>query len=288
MATSKLVLREKDVIMNDFRPTYDPLLPIFMQGGQKHEMEVGVDTFKRLEAVSDLRAKHITPKDTVMHNLVAIEKTKTFKKYPFGSQFVRSTLQDNEQNESFVKQVLDESFKHADEIFMLGDGGTSTSDVVNNGLFWSGDSNYVTESSTELDSDQDLAISLYQAVQANAVVADQIEGQKLIIFYGSNIVPIYRSLFAASSRSFKSALSESLPDYRHMELHSSITPASSHGWLIVNLNQVKLHYTEMPQLWDQGINSEKMHVWQNFLYGSMMLDVLVSGAIIKQAATIEA
>jgi hypothetical protein len=68
----------------------------------------------------------------------------------------------------------------------------------------------------------------------------------------------------------------------------AVTPASSHGWLIANLDQVKLHYTSLPQLKDQGVNAEKMYSWHNFLMGSCMLEVLADQAVIKQPVTIEA
>jgi hypothetical protein len=287
MATNKLVLRDVDQVMADFKPIYTPIFPLFQAGGVKHQLEVGKLNFKRMEAVSDIRSKHVTPKDTVLHQIVAKEGTKTFKIYPFASQFVQSMLQDSAQNEDIIRQVLDEQWKHMDDLLLLGEG-TADNNVVNDGLFWNGQDYHVTESSVELDTDQDVEISLYQQVQASAVDADQIDGEKLIIFYGANVLPLYRGLFAASSRTFKSVLSESLPNYRHMELPEAVTPASSHGYLVVNLSQVKLHYSEVPQLFAQGVNEEKMHVWRNFLMGSCMVDVLANGAILKQPLTIEA
>jgi hypothetical protein len=38
--------------------------------------------------------------------------------------------------------------------------------------------------------------------------------------------------------------------------------------MIVNLDQVKLHYTALPKLKAQGVNEEKMYSWHNFIMGS--------------------
>ena len=108
MATNKLVLRDVDQIMADFKPIYQPIFPLFLSGAQKHALEVGKLNFKRMEAVGDIRSQHVTPKDTVLKQIVAKESSKTFKIYPFASQFVQSTLQDGAQSEDIVRQVLDD------------------------------------------------------------------------------------------------------------------------------------------------------------------------------------
>jgi hypothetical protein len=88
---------------------------------------------------------------------------------------------------------------------------------------------------------------------------------------------------------FKSALGQVLgANYSIVEMPADVTPSGTNGWIIVNLDQVKLHYTVLPQLKAQGINEEKMYSWHNFLMGSMMLEVLASKAIVRQPVTFEA
>jgi hypothetical protein len=286
--TSKLVLRDVDQFMADYVPVYQPLYPLFLGKSQSYAEEVGKLTFKRLEAVGDIRQKHILPKDTEIRQIAAVESSKSFKKYFLANQYVQSSLQDQGQNEDVIRQVLDEHQKQMDDLFLLGEG-TSASTMINNGLFWSNDPFYEVESSVELDTDQDVAISLHQAVMANASDANQVAGRKALIYYGANVVPLFNGLFAASSQSVKSVLGSSLgPSYSIVEMPQAVTPASSHGWLIANLDQVKLHYTSLPQLKDQGVNAEKMYSWHNFLMGSCMLEVLADQAVIKQPVTIEA
>lgn len=290
-ATNKVVLRSVDQFMADFVPVYQPLYPLFLRNSQQYSEEVGQLNFKRLEAIGDIRAAHITPKDTDMKQIAVKEGSKTFKKYFLARQFVQSTLQDQTRTDDVTRQVLDEHNKHMDEIFVKGEG-TQNSDVINNGLFWSGDSNLVVNGSAELDTDADAggAIALHAKVMEQAEIANTVAGQKVVIFYGANIVPIANGLFASQPRSVKQTIQESLGGgYAPcINLLSNLTPASNHGFMIVNLDQVKLHYTTLPKLAAQGVNEEKMYSWHNFLMGSCMLEILASGAIIKQPLTVEA
>ncbi len=290
MSTNKLVLRDVDQFMADYKPVYQPLYSMFLGKSQQYSEAVGQLNFKRLEAVGDIRNRHITPKDTDIKQISVKEGSKVFKKYFLASQYVQSLLQDTEQNEDVVKQVLDEHQKHMDEIFVTGEG-TSAGDVVNNGLFWSADANYVVNGSAELDTDADAngCIALHAKVMEQIEIANQIAGRKMVIFYGSNIIPVVNGLFASSPVAFKSVMQESLGEgVRQINLMSNLTPSSNHGFLIVNEDMVKLHYTTLPGLKSQGVNEEKMHTWHNFLMGSAMLEVLASGGIIKQPLTLEA
>ncbi len=223
-----------------------------------------------------------------MRQIGVNETSKTFKKYFLANQFVQSALQDQRGVEDVVSQVLDEHQKQADELLLLGEG-TSSSNMINNGLFWSGDANYTLNSSVEIDTDADSLIDLHTKIMSNAADADQISGRKAIIFYGTNATTRFDGIYTATNQPFKRVLADVLgSNYSLLKMPTAVTPASSHGWIIVNLDQVKLHYTTLPSLKDQGVNDEKMYAWFNFLMGSMMLEVLASGAIIRQPITIEA
>jgi hypothetical protein len=291
MSTNKLVLKNVDQFMADYKPVYQPLYPLFLGNSQQYSEEVGVLNFKRIETIGDVRASHITPKDTDIKQIAVKEGSKTFKKYFLAKQFVQSALQDQDRTDDVTRQVLDEHQKQFDEMIVKGEG-TSNSDVVNNGLFWSGDSNLIVNGSFELDTDGDAngAIALHAKVMEQAEIANTIAGRKIVIFYGANIIPVVNGLFASSPRSVKQVLQESLGEgySKPINMLSNLTPASSHGFMIVNLDQVKLHYTALPQLKAQGVNEEKMYSWHNFLMGSAMLELLAAGAVIKQPLTLEA
>ncbi len=288
--TNKVVLKDVDQFMADYTPIYQPLYPLLLTNSQQYSEQVGTLNFKRLQAIGDFRAAHVTPKDTDIKQIAVKEGSKTFKMYFLARQFVQSELQDQDRTDDVTRQVLDEHQKQFDEIVVKGEG-TSNSDVFNNGLFWSGDSNLTVESSAEVQTDDDTGqIDLHTKVMAAAETANAIAGRKVVIFYGSTIIPIANSLHVSSSRSVRAVLQEALGSgYAPcINLASNLTPASNYGFMIVNLDQVKLHYTALPTLKAQGVNEEKMYSWHNFLMGSAMLEILQAGAVTKQPLTVEA
>jgi hypothetical protein len=286
--TNKIALREVEQFMADYKPVYQPIFPLFLGKAQSYSEEVGKMDFKRLEAMGDLRLKHVTPKDTELKQISAREGAKTFKKYFLANQYVQSNLQDRQGLEDVIAQVLDENNKLADDLLLLGEG-TSASTMINNGLYWSSDANYVLESSVEVQNDNAWLTDLHAKVVTSKIKADLVAGRKIVMFYGETMMPKVNGLYAASAQPFKASLQAVLgPNYSIAELPADVTPSSANGWIIVNMDQVKLHYTTVPVLKAQGVNEEKMYSWHNFLAGSMMLEVLVSKAIIRQPVTFEA
>jgi hypothetical protein len=282
--TNKVVLRSVEEVMADYLPVYQPLYPLFLGKSQSYAEQVGQLTFKRLEAVGDIRAKHITPKDTEIRQLGAKEGSKVFKKYFLANQYVQSSLQDREGIEDVVAQVLDEHQRQMDELFLLGEG-TSASTMINNGLFWSNDVNYQLESSDAIASTGGHLPGLHDNIIAQVQVANKIAGRKALIVYGDTALAKFNSVYTTAPVPFKKVLGDVLTGYQQIEMPSDVTPASSDGFIIVNLDQVKLHYTALPSLKDQGVNDEKMYAWHNFLMGSCMLEVLASKAVIRQPLT---
>lgn len=288
--TNKVALRTVEEFMADYVPVYQPLYPLFMGKSQAYAEQVGQHDFKRVDTVGDIRAKHVTPKDTEMKQVLINEAKKSLKKYFLANQFVISNLQDKNGIEDVISQVLDENQKLMDELFFLGEG-TSAGTVVNNGLFWSSDSNYTLENSVEvaLGTASDHLKDMHTKIMQTVAKADDVAGRKVIIIYGSVACAKFDSLYANTDAPFKRVLGEVLgSNYTLIKMPSATTPASSNGWIVANLDQVKLHYTSLPKLDDQGVNAEKKYTWHNFLLGSCMLEVLVKDAIIRQPVTFEA
>lgn len=288
MPTNKVALRSVEELMSDYVPVYQPLYPLFLTKSQQYEAEVGNLVFRRVTAVGDIRAKQITPKDTEIKQVSVMEGRKTYKKYFLANQFRLSNFQDREGVEEIQSQVLDEHQIHQDELFLLGEG-TSNSTMLNNGLYWSADANYTLETSTEIDS-TDRLYDFHASVMTTAQKANQVAGRKVVIFYGSSILPLANSLFPTSALPFLDSLEKSLNktgQYSTIQLPEACTPSGANGWIIANLDQVKTHYTVLPEILDQGINAENMYAWTNFVQGSMMLEVLAPNAVIRQPATLE-
>jgi len=288
MSTNKVVLREVDQIMADYVPTYQPFFPLLLGKSKAYPEIVGKLNFKRLEAVGNIRQQHYNPKDTHIHQIAAVEKSKTFKKYFFAAQFLQSVLQDREQNEDVVKQVLDENFKLMDDLVLLGEG-TSASTMTNNGVFWSNDANYLLESSSELASTGGHLPALHASIVTEKIKADSLAGRKVIVFYGSTMLSKVSSIYSESSIPFKDALSKAIgPAYSLAELPSEVTPSGTNGFVILNLDQTMLHFTTLPKLNSQGVDEKNMEVWHNFLMGSTMVEVLAYKGIIRQPHTFAA
>lgn len=287
MATNKIVLRTTEEIMADYVPTYQPFYPILLGKSMSYPEEVGKITFKRLEAVGNIRNQAYNPKDTHIHQIAVTEKSKVFKKYFLASQYVQSTLQDRNQNEDVVKQVLDENQKLMDDLVLLGEG-TSASTMINNGLYWSADPNYLLEGSSELAkaSDGTHIAALHASVVAEKIKADAIAGSKVVVFYGETMLTKICGLYTESSLPFKQSLQAALGgNYKIVELPIEVTPAAANGFMILTPEQIKLHYTVLPTLKAQGVDERNMEVWHNFLMGSAMVEVLAYKGIIRQPHT---
>lgn len=287
--TNKIALRSVEEFLIGYKPAYNPILPLFLSNAQQYTVEAGKIDFKRADTVGDIRAKMVGPKDTEMHQIHSKEGTKTFKKYFFGAQYIQSQLQDTKGYEDVIAQVLDEHNKQSDELFLLGEG-TSASTMTNNGLFWSADANYTLKTSYEVQKDAagvHLA-DLYSKVVSIVQEADEVDGQKLVMVYGSDMIAKYNGLLTDTSSALSKVLTDALPGIAFAKMPSAITPASTNGFIVVNLDQVKLHYTLLPAIKGQGINDEKMYAWTNFLMGSSMLEVLASSGVIRQPVTFEA
>ena len=287
--TNKIALRSVEEFLIGYKPAYNPILPMFLNNAQQYTVEAGKIDFKRADTVGDIRAKMVGPKDTEMHQIHSKEGTKTFKKYFFGAQYIQSQLQDTKGYEDVIAQVLDEHNKQSDELFLLGEG-TSASTMLNNGLFWSADTNYTLKTSYEVQKDTNgkhLA-DLYTKIVSIVQDADEVDGQKLVMVYGSDMIAKYNGLLTDTSSALSKVLSDALPAVSFAKMPASITPASTNGFIVVNLDQVKLHYTLLPAIKGQGINDEKMYAWTNFLMGSSMLEVLALNGVIRQPLTFEA
>lgn len=285
MPTNKVALRTIEQFMSDYQPVYQPLYPLFLGKSQQYTDDVGKLNFKRVSTIGDIRAKHITPKDTEMRQIAVTEGIKSFKKYYLANQFTLSHLQNQDGVEQTVSEVLDEHQKQMDDLFLLGEG-TSSANMLNNGLYYSDDANYTTESSVAISATSRL-YDFHNKVVTTTAKADLVSGRKVVIFYGTDVLPLFDSLYDTAVKPFKVALGEVLGgNYSLVKMPAAATPSGANGWIVANLDQTKLHYTVLPSLKDQGSNDEKLYYWFNFLMGSCMLECLAPNAIVRQPATL--
>jgi hypothetical protein len=282
--TNLIVVKEVDQFMADYVPVYQPIYGLFLGKAKQYSSTVGSVVNRRLTAVGDIRAKHVLPKDTDLAQFSAVEKTKSYKKYFLSNQFVNSELQDSEGVDQVAVQVLDEHQKQMDDLLFLGEG-TAANNVINNGLFWSGDSNYTLETSSGLVNASDNHLSaMHTAIVASAAKANKIAGRKVLFIYGSGAKSRYNSLYS-TSMPFKEALAKVLgANWSVVEVPDDVA-ITGNGWIAVNLDQVMFHYSLLPQLKKQGVNDEKGYSWHKFMLSSCMLEVLAMYAIVRQPVT---
>lgn len=285
--TNKIVLRTVEEFMSDYTPIYQAIFSLFLGKSQSYSEEVGTIDFKRADTVGDIRMKHVTPKDTELKQIAVADGKKSFKKYFLGNQFIQSELQDSQGNEDVIAQVLDENMKLADELLLFGEG-TAANNVVNNGLYWSGDANYTLESSATVAAGTaaDHLKDMHSKIMVTVSKSDQSAGRKILMIYGETAVAKFDSLYANSDAPFKKVLGDVLgSNWTVVKMPTDVTPSGANGWIAINADQIKLHYTTLPVLRKQGVNDEKMYTWHNFLMGSMMVEVLVKNGIIRQPVT---
>ena len=288
--TNKIVQKSIEQFLNDYTPTYNPIMPLFMDNAVQYEQAVGEQKLTRLTAVGDLRSKFHGPKDTELHQLGAKSGSKTFAKYFFASQFVNSELQDSQGLESVQGEVLDEHNKQADELLMLEEG-TAANNVKNNGLYWSADPNYILETSVQVAKATNGThfAGLYALIASELQKADDLaDGKKIVLLYGDAMIAKYNGLLPDTNSPFPKVLADGLTDVEFVKVPTSIVPAGASGFIIVNMAKKKLHYILLPTIKAQGVNEEKMYAWYNFLMGSSMMEVLSYGGIIRQPVTFEA
>jgi hypothetical protein len=180
MQTNKIVVKTAEEFMSGYTPVYQPIMPLFLGNSQQWAKEVGKLTFKRLEAVGDLRSKHLTPKDSHLEQIASAERSRVFKKYFLANQYRESNLQSSEGVQDVVSQVLDEHWRLQDELFLYGEG-TGPSDVVNAGLYHSNDPFYTLRSSQQMASTGGHLPALHTEIVTEAEEANRIAGDKVLV-----------------------------------------------------------------------------------------------------------
>lgn len=281
--TNKIVLRTAEEFMNDYKPTYRALYPLLMKNSQAYPQVVGQLDFRRATTVGDIRMKRITPKDSHIHQIVVADGKKTFKKYFDAAQFKQSIFQDTDGNESIIAEVLDENEKLQDELLLFGEG-TDNSTMLNNGLFYSGDSNYTLENSKNIAAATTgyHLPDLHTQIMATINKSDMVDGEKIMVLYGVDLLAKFDSLYVNSDAPFKRVLQDVAEGWTFIKMPADVTPASADGWIAINMDQIKINYTVFPSLLSQGTDEKNMETWHNFIMGSMMVEVKVKNGIIRQ------
>jgi hypothetical protein len=278
-ATNKPILRTAEEFANEYQPVYSAIYPAFLSGphSKVYERVEGSQKVKGVEAIGDMLAKKFSSKDTLIHQLHGKATEFTFDKNFYLAEYKTGVNQSSEGDPQLVNEFLDNNNVLLDQLLLFGDEG-------NQGLYTNNSSKYVTE--TPIASiDPANKNALFEAIMATADEADKLAGSKILMLYGENTRKLWRAgLFQTGVASVRENLMSALgSEYMPMVMPSQVTP-NAEGWMIINLNKIKVHNHGAPWM-EPGEDAPRRLRYVHFLLGSVGVELMQEGAIIKQAVT---
>lgn len=279
-ATNKPILRTAEEFAGQYTPVYPAIYPMFLSGGQAkpYERVEGTQKVKGVEAIGDMIAKKFSSKDTMIHQLHGKAKEFVFDKNFYLAEYKTGINQSTEGDPQLVQEFLDNQNLKLDQLLLFGDEG-------NQGLYTNNSANYVTESAISSIDPTDKH-AFFEAIMASAEEADKNAGSKVLMLYGEMTRRLWRAgLFETGQASVQSNLMTALgSEYTPVLMPAQVTPSSVEGWLIINMNKIRVHHHGAPWM-EMGEDAPRRLRYTHFLIGSVGVELLHNGAILKQAVT---
>lgn len=278
-ATNKPILRTAEEFAGEYSPVYPAIYPAFLSGAQAkaYERVEGTQKVKGVEAIGDMIAKKFSSKDTLIHQLHGKGTEFTFDKNFYLAEYKTGINQSSEGDAQLVAEFIDNQNVKLDQLLLFGDEG-------NQGLYTNNSAKYVSEGAIgSIDASDKNAF--YEAIMATAEEADKMAGSKVIMFYGEVTRRLWRAgLFSTGQASVQSNLMSALgSEYTPLLMPSQVAP-NAEGWMVVNMNKIKVHHHGAPWM-EPGEDSPRRLRYVHFLIGSIGVELLQTGAIIKQPVT---
>lgn len=278
--TNKPILRSSEEFASNYTPVYPAVYPMFLSGAHSkpYERIEGTQNVKGVEAIGDMLAKKFSSKDTLIHQLHGKDKTFTFDKNFWLAEYKTGINQSSEGDPELVNEFLDNQNVLLDQLLMFGDEG-------NQGLYTNNSSNFVTEGAIGSIDDSDKN-AFFEAIMATAEEADKMAGSKILMPFGTVTRKLWRAgLFSTGQASVKGNLMQALgSEYTPMAMPQQITPNGEEGWLVINMNKIRVHNHGAPWM-EPGEDAPRRSRYVHFLLGSVGVELLAKGAIIKQVVT---
>jgi hypothetical protein len=278
-ATNKPILRTAEEFASDYSPVYPAIYPAFLSGAQAkaYERVEGTQKVKGVEAIGDMIAKKFSSKDTLIHQLHGKENEFNFDKNFYLAEYKTGINQSAEGDPALVAEFIDNQNVKLDQLLLFGDEG-------NQGLYTNNSAKYITETPiSSIDASDKNAF--YEAIMGTAEEADKMAGSKVIMFYGEVTRRLWRAgLFSTGQASVQSNLMSALgSEYTPLLMPSQIAP-NAEGWMVINMNKIKVHHHGAPWM-EPGEDLPRRLRYVHFLIGSVGVELMQSGAILKQAVT---
>ncbi len=261
----------------------------------KYNLDSDKITFKELSVENDsVVPSYLTAEMTEINAAKVSQKSHIFYSYGKGLTFRKDLRKNGAANiQTFHNQILRQFNIKFDQLSLFGEGG-------NNGLFGSGDSNALFPSSAAIpalsgDGFNQVLKAKQIAVALNNLVNDYTASTDLTVyFYGAALLAFLGNITEGQENDVRYHVKQAFAgknvtfvDVSALAATSGLLSAASlvNGIVVVSNNLVTLEHSGLPQIENDGVNTEKNYYYSNYILGSAQVRPEISGAVIHQQIT---
>lgn len=262
---------------------------------QKYNLDTDKVTFKELSVENDSVVPSSIVSEMTDINAVKIsQKSHTFLSYGKGNTLRRDLRRNGAANiQTFHNQILRQYNILFDQLAMFGEGG-------NNGLAVSTDANYLAPTSVEIPAVSGDGFNQVQAAKAvaialNKLVNDNTASTDLVVyFYGSALTTFLGKITAGQENDIRYHFEQAFKgknvtfvDISALIATAALLSANSlvNGIIVVSKDLTTVEHSGLPEIEDDGVNTEKKYYYANYLLGSVQVRPEILGAVIHQKIT---
>jgi hypothetical protein len=258
---------------------------------KEYDLSLDKITFKELSVENDsVAASFLTSDMTEVNTAKISQKSHSFNTYGKVLKLKQDLRRNGAVNiQTFHDQILRQFAIQFDKIAYIGEGG-------NNGLITSSDANYLTQSSAEIPAISGDGFNQIQkakeiAVALNLAVNDNTASTDLTVyFYGAALLAFLGKITPNQENDVKYHIRQAFSgkNVNFIEISALAVPASlslGNGIIVVSNDLTTLEHCGLPDIENDGTNTEDNYYWANYLLGSVQVRPEVYGAVIKQVIT---
>ncbi len=265
---------------NAWQPYYAPIFSIF-SNVQYHEKTIGDEVISMPEVVGDVAAFDSLVQDTERTVFQIGTKSKEFRRFFKDAMFITHARQKAPDVGYITARALEAMTKQEDAMLYFGDG--------NNGLFNSNDADFITNDPITLNTG-------YTVANFAAAISAPLDQSKDLLGEGPKVIVAFGKMKAAlkafipgdvNNKTYIQVMREGgvLDNVSIIEVPTQLEQNGVDGLLVLTEAMCKLHVTVLPQVENSGYNAEKKYYWYSYEMGSIGLECLAEGAVIKQLVT---
>jgi hypothetical protein len=265
---------------------------------KKYDLETDKITFKELSVENDsIVPSLLTAEMTEINAIKVSQKSHTFLSYGKGNTFRKDLRKNGSANiQTFHNQILRGYNIAFDQIALFGEGS-------NIGLLGgnSAGTNFYFPSSAEIpavgsgDGFNRIQKAKEIAVAINNAINDKTAATDITVyFYGAALLSFLGWISPSQENDVRYHIKQAFEgknvtfvDISALAATSALLSAASlvNGIVVVANNLVTLEHSGVPEIEDQGVNTEKKYYWSNYLLGSVQVRPEIDGAVIHQKIT---